>query len=60
MCTEQGLTADLYCPVITTTIKQMVTSLNFAGNGPDDLTAGCQPFLVVYTTQHNHYRGCPG
>lgn len=33
----------------------MVTSLTFVGNSPDDLTAGCQPFLVVYTTQHHHY-----
>ena len=53
VCTERGLTTDLYCPVITTGLKQMVTSLNFAGN---NLTAGCQPFLVVYTTQHDHHR----
>ena len=33
----------------------MVASLNFAGNGPDDLaTAGCHPFLVAYTSQSDH------
>lgn len=56
VCAERGLTPDLYCPAVTTGLKQMVTSLNFAGNGPDDLTAGCQPFLVVYTSQADHYR----
>ncbi|KAI2507850.1 hypothetical protein MHU86_6630 [Fragilaria crotonensis] len=34
----------------------MIASLNFVGNGPDDLGAGCQPFLVVYTSQAEHYR----
>ena len=52
---NRGLTTDLYCPAVTTGLKQMVNSLNFAGNGPDDLAAGCQPFLVAYTTQHEHY-----
>jgi hypothetical protein len=56
VCVARGLTPDLYCPAITTGLKQMVTSLNFAGNGPDDLTAGCQPFLVAYTSQSDHYR----
>lgn len=56
LCVERGLTPDLYCPAVTTGLKQMVTSLNFAGNGPDDLTGGCQPFLVAYTSQHDHYR----
>lgn len=56
VCISRGLTPDLYCPVVTTGLKQMVTSLNFAGNGPDDLTAGCQPFLVAYTSQTDHYR----
>ncbi|KAI2489206.1 hypothetical protein MHU86_25383 [Fragilaria crotonensis] len=56
VCTERGLTPDLYCPAVTSGLKQMVSSLNFAGNGPDDLSAGCQPFLVVYTSQTDHYR----
>lgn len=56
VCVARGLTPDLYCPAVTTGLKQMVASLNFAGNGPDDLSAGCQPFLVAYTTQSDHYR----
>ena len=52
----RGLTPDPYCPAVTTGLKQVITSLNFAGNGPDDLTAGCQPFVVVHTSQHDHYR----
>ena len=55
-CVGRGLTPDLYCPAVTTGLKQMVSSLNFAGNGPDDLAAGCQPFLVAYTSQNDHYR----
>jgi hypothetical protein len=42
--------------VVTTGLKQLVKSLNFAGHGPDDLTGGCQPFLVVYTGPEDHYR----
>lgn len=56
VCVARGLTPDLYCPAVTTGLKQMVASLNFAGNRPDDLSAGCQPFLVAYTTQSNHYQ----
>lgn len=56
ICVGRGLTPNLYCPVVTTGLKQMVASLNFAGNGPDDLTAGCQPFLVAYTGANDHYR----
>ena len=56
ICVGRGLSPDLYCPAVTTGLKQMVSSLNFAGNGPDDLSAGCQPFLVVYTSQNDHYR----
>ena len=56
VCTGRGLTPDVYCPVVTTGMKQMVASLNFAGHGPDDLTAGCQPFLVAYSGTEDHYR----
>ena len=35
--TRAGLAAELYCPVITTALKQMIISFNFAGVGPDDL-----------------------
>lgn len=44
----------MYCPAITTGLKQMVASLNFAGHGPDDLTAGCHPSLVTYTGAEDH------
>jgi hypothetical protein len=40
---------------MTTGVEQMVASLNFAGHGPDNLTAGCQPFLVTYTGTDDHY-----
>lgn len=56
VCTARGLTPDIYCPVVTTGLKQLVKSLNFAGHGPDDLTGGCQPFLVAYTGPEDHYR----
>ena len=56
VCTARGLTPDVYCPAVSTGLKQMVASLNFAGHGPDDLTAGCQPFLVTYTGPDDHYR----
>jgi hypothetical protein len=56
VCTGQGLTPDVYCPVVTSGLKQMVASLNFAGHGPDDLAAGCQPFLVAYSGTEDHYR----
>ena len=56
VCAGRGLTPDVYCPVVTTGLKQMVASINFAGHGPDDLTAGCQPFLVTYTGADDHYR----
>lgn len=52
---RRGLTPDLYRPVVITGLKQMVTSLNVADNGPDDLTAGCQPFMLTYTGPNNHY-----
>jgi hypothetical protein len=34
----------------------MVTSFNFAGHGSDDLSTGCQPFLIVYTGAGDYYR----
>jgi hypothetical protein len=56
VCTGRGLTPDVYCPAISTGLKQMVATLNFAGHGPDDIGAGCQPFLVAYTGADDHYR----
>lgn len=57
VCTGRGLTTDYYCPTVTTNLKQLFTGLNFAGNGQDDITAGCQqPFLVVYSGAEDHHR----
>lgn len=56
VCLGRGLAPDLYCPVVTTGLRQMIVSLNFAGVGPDDLSAGCQPFLVTYTGASDYYR----
>jgi hypothetical protein len=43
VCLARGLAPELYCPTVTTGLKQMVTTFNFAGHGSDDLTSGCQP-----------------
>lgn len=56
VCTGRGLTPDVYCPAVTSNIKQLVTGLNFAGHGQDDITVGCQPFLVAYSGAEDHYR----
>jgi hypothetical protein len=56
VCTGRGLTPDVYSPAVTSKRKQLVTSLNFVGNGQDDIASGCQPFLVTYTGTDDHYR----
>ena len=56
VCLGRGLAPDIYCPVETTGLRQMVISLNFPGFGPDDLASGCQPFLVTYTGASDYYR----
>ena len=55
VCMARGLSTELYAPVITTTLKQMVVAFQFAGYGPDDLSSGCQPFLVSYAGSAHHY-----
>ena len=55
VCMSKGLSTELYTPIITTTLKQMVVGFQFGGHGPDDLTSGCQPFLVSYSGSANHY-----
>ena len=55
VCMTRGLSTELYAPVITTTLKQMVVVFQFAGYGPDDLSSGCQPFLVSYAGSAHHY-----
>ena len=54
VCVARGLTTQLYVPVVTTTIKQMVVGFQFAGHSPDDLSTGCQPFLVAYAGKAHH------
>ena len=55
VCMARGLATDVYTPVITTTLKQMITGLQFAGHGIDDLTTGCQPFLVSYSGSVDYF-----
>jgi hypothetical protein len=56
VCRARGMSAELYAPVITTTLQQMVVGFQFAGHGVDDLTSsGCQPFFVSYAGSAHHY-----
>ena len=55
VCLARNLSAKLYAPIITTTLKQMVVGFQFAGHGADDLTSGCQPFLVSFSGTDHHY-----
>ena len=56
VCMSRGLSTELYVPVITTTLKQMVIGFQFIGHGADDLGTGCQPFMVSYAGSTNHYQ----
>lgn len=55
VCMARGLSTEIYVPIVTTILKQMVVSFQFAGHGPDDLASGCQPFMVSYAGEDNHY-----
>lgn len=55
VCMSRGLSTEYYAPIVTTTLKQMVMSFQFVGHGPDDLSSGCQPFLVSYSGKDDHY-----
>ena len=48
------LSTEIYAPIVTTTLKQMVVSFNFVGDGTDGLTSGCQPFAVSYAGSTHH------
>ena len=51
----RGLLTELYVPIVTATLKQMIVGFQFAGHDMDDLsTAGGQPFLVLYAGSRNH------
>ena len=56
VCMSRGLSTELYTPIVTSTLKQMVVGFQFGGHGPDDLNSGCQPFLVSYSGSANHYQ----
>lgn len=56
VCMARGLSPELYNPVITATLKQMVVGFHFEGHGADDLASGCQPFLVAYSGSASHYQ----
>lgn len=56
VCVARGLAPELHCPVVTTKLKQMVLSFNFAGTGPDDLASGLSPFLVTYAGAKDYYQ----
>lgn len=56
VCMGRGLSTELYTPVVTTGIKQMVVSFGFVGHGADDLLTGCQPFQVSYSGGAHHAR----
>ena len=56
VCTARGLAPELHCPVVTTKLKQMVLSFQFAGTGPDDLATGLSPFLVTYAGARDYYQ----
>ena len=54
VCLTRGLSAELNTPVITNTLKQMINGFQFVGHGVDDLTTGCQPYLVIYSGSAHH------
>lgn len=54
VCMARGLSTDPYSPAVTTQLKQMITGLQFVGMGADDLSTGCQPFLVSYSGGDHH------
>jgi hypothetical protein len=56
VCAARTLNPELVCPVVTTALKQMVVSFNFAGFGPDDLGTGCNPFQVTYVGATDYYQ----
>ena len=54
VCMARGLSTQLYVPVVTTTVKQMVIGFQFPGHNADALSTGCQPFLVAYAGRAHH------
>lgn len=56
VCVARGLSTQLYVPVVTTALKQMVVGFQFAGYSVDDLSTGCQPFMVAYAGKAHHHQ----
>ena len=54
VCQARGLDTELYTPIVTTALKQMIVGFLFVGHGVDDLSSGCQPFQVAYSGSANH------
>lgn len=54
VCMARGLSTELYVPVVTTALKQMIVGFQFPGHSADDLSTGCQPFLVAYAGKAHH------
>ena len=54
VCGERKLATDIYVPVVTTSLTQMIIGLQFVGHRVDDLGSGCQPFQVAYSSGANH------
>lgn len=54
VCMARGLSTELHVPIVTATLKQMVVGLQFVGHSVDDLSTGCQPFLVSFAGGSNH------
>ena len=50
VCLTRGLAPELYAPMVSTTLMQMITGFSFAGTRPSELAGGCSPFLVTYTS----------
>ena len=55
VCQAKSLAPELYCPVVTTSLKQLVMGFSFTGVGPDDLASGCNPFQVTYAGAQDYY-----
>ena len=54
VCRERKLSTEIFAPIVTTSLKQMIVSFQFVGYGVNDLSTGCQPFQVTYSGGVNH------
>ena len=56
VCMARRSSPEFYVAVVTSGLKQMIVDLQFVGHGIDDLSSGCQPFMVVFSGSTNHRR----